>query len=163
MLQNPSDPDATFRSKAGEEHRGYVANLEESVGENGSVITDYQFEQNTYSDSQFLHDSWEKMDTQEEAVILATDGAYPTPENQKLAESKNVQIVSTRRDVLSGTSYENQMKPVVMGNAAIYRDLSVLCRQVFLRYGIIVKNTCYGCPSCDTIAANRLKLAFGRY
>jgi len=51
MLQNPSDPDATFRSKAGEEHRGYVANLEESVGENGSVITDYQFEQNIYSDS----------------------------------------------------------------------------------------------------------------
>ena len=95
MLQNPSDPDATFRTKAEEDHRGYVANLEESVGENGSVITDYQFEQNTYSDSQFLHDSLEKMDVQEETVILATDGAYPTPENQKLAESKNVQIVST--------------------------------------------------------------------
>ena len=95
MLQTPSDPDATFRSKAGEEHRGYVANLEESVGENGSVITDYQFEQNTYSDSQFLHDSLEKMDAQEETVVLATDGAYPTPANQKLAETKNVQIVST--------------------------------------------------------------------
>ena len=95
MLQNPSDPDATFRSKAGEDHRGYVANVEESVGENGSVVTDYQFEQNTYSDSQFLHDSLEKMDTQEETVTIATDGAYPTPANQKLAESKNVQIVST--------------------------------------------------------------------
>ena len=95
MLQNPSDPEATFRSKAGEEHRGYVANFEESVGENGSVITDYQFEQNTYSDSQFLHDSLEKMDVQEETVIISTDGAYPTHENQKLAESKNVQIVST--------------------------------------------------------------------
>lgn len=95
ILQNPSDPDATFRSKAGEEHRGYVANVEESVGENGSVVTDYQFEQNTYSDSQFLHDTLEKMDTQEEPVIISTDGAYPTPENQKLAESKNVQIVSS--------------------------------------------------------------------
>ena len=95
MLQNPSDPEATFRSKADEEHRGYVANLEESVGENGSVITDYQFEQNTYSDSQFLHDSLEKMDTQEEPVIITTDGAYPTPDNQKLAERKNVRIVST--------------------------------------------------------------------
>ncbi len=95
MLQNPSDPEATFRSKAGKEHRGYVANFEESVGENGSVITDYQFEQNTYSDSQFLHDSLEKMDVQEETVIICTDGAYPTPENQKLAEHKNVQIVST--------------------------------------------------------------------
>lgn len=95
MLQNPSDPEATFRSKAGEEHRGYVANFEESVGENGSVITDYQFEQNTYSDSQFLHDSLERMGEQEETVTISTDGAYPTPENQKLADSKNVQIVST--------------------------------------------------------------------
>ena len=95
ILQNPSDPEATFRSKAGEEHRGYVANVEESVGENGSVVTDYQYEQNTYSDSQFLHDSLEKMDEQDETVIIATDGAYPTPENQKLAESKNIEIASS--------------------------------------------------------------------
>lgn len=95
MLQNPSDPEATFRSKAGEEHRGYVANFEESVGENGSVVTDYRFEQNTYSDGRFLHDSLERMEKQEETVVIATDGAYPTPENQKLAEGKNVQIVST--------------------------------------------------------------------
>ena len=95
ILQNPSDPEATFRSKAGEEHRGYVANFEESVGENGSVVTDYQFEQNTYSDSQFLHDSLERMDVQDETVTISTDGAYPTPENQKLADSKNVQIVSS--------------------------------------------------------------------
>ena len=95
ILQNPSDPEATYRSKAGKEHRGYVANLEESVGENGSVVTDYQFEQNTYSDSQFLKDSLEQMEKQEEKVIISTDGAYSTAENQKLAENKNVQIIST--------------------------------------------------------------------
>jgi len=95
ILQNPSDPEATFRSKAGEEHRGYVANLEESVGKNGSVITDYQFEQNTYSDSQFLADTLTAMEPSEEVVTIATDGAYPTPSNQKLAETKNVHIVST--------------------------------------------------------------------
>ena len=72
MLQNPSDPEATFRCKAGEEHRGYAANFEESVGGNGSVITDYQFEQNTYSDSQFLHDSLERMDPQEETVHVVS-------------------------------------------------------------------------------------------
>lgn len=95
ILQNPSDPEATFRSKAGKEHRGYVANLEECVGENGSVITEYQFEQNTYSDSQFLEDTLTAMDPSEEPVTIATDGAYPTPGNQKLAETKNVHIVST--------------------------------------------------------------------
>ena len=48
MLQNPSDPDATYRLKAGKAHKGYVGNVVETVGESGSVITDYQFEQNTY-------------------------------------------------------------------------------------------------------------------
>ena len=54
IMQNPSDPDATFRTKEGKEHRGYTANLEESVDSNGSVITDYQYDVNTRSDSDFL-------------------------------------------------------------------------------------------------------------
>lgn len=76
ILQNPSDPDATYRSKAGKEHQGYVANLEETVDRNGSVITDYQFEQNIYSDSRFLKDSLERTEVQEEKSTLITDGAY---------------------------------------------------------------------------------------
>lgn len=31
MPQNPSNPDATFREKAGKEYRGYAANLKETV------------------------------------------------------------------------------------------------------------------------------------
>ena len=56
MMQNPSDPEATFRSKAGKEHRGYASNLEESVGANGSVVTEYQYEQNKNSDSSFIQE-----------------------------------------------------------------------------------------------------------
>ena len=48
-LQNPSDPDATYRNKAGKLHRGYVANLEETVDKNGSVVTDYQYDKNIHS------------------------------------------------------------------------------------------------------------------
>lgn len=33
-LQNPSDPDATYRNKAGKQYRGYSANIEETVGKN---------------------------------------------------------------------------------------------------------------------------------
>lgn len=51
ILQNPADPDTTFRSKAGKQHRGYSANIVESVGENGSIVTDYDLEANTHSDS----------------------------------------------------------------------------------------------------------------
>ena len=41
ILQNPSDPDATYRSKAGKSYKGYSANLVEAVDEKGSVIVDY--------------------------------------------------------------------------------------------------------------------------
>lgn len=95
ILQNPSDPDATYRTKSGKEHQGYVANLEESVGETGSVITDYQYEKNTYSDSQFLKDSLERTPAQEEETILITDGAYSGKENRDLAAEKNIRLINT--------------------------------------------------------------------
>lgn len=95
MMQNPSDPDATFRKKAGKEYRGYVANVDESVGENGSVVTDYQFEQNNYSDSRFLKDSLERNGYQDEGSTLVADGAYFGEDNQKQAEKQNVKLVTT--------------------------------------------------------------------
>ena len=53
-LQNPSDPDATYRSKAGKGNKGYIGNIIEKVGEDGnSLIDDIQYEQNTHSDSDF--------------------------------------------------------------------------------------------------------------
>lgn len=95
MMQNPTDPDATFRNKAGKEYRGYAANVDEAVGENGSVITDYQFEQNTYSDSQFLKDSFERNGVCDKESTLVTDGAYFGEENQRLAKQNNVKLVPT--------------------------------------------------------------------
>lgn len=60
VLLNPSDPEATFRRKAGGKYLGYVANLVETVGENKSLITDYAYEQNIYGDSQFMKDHLSK-------------------------------------------------------------------------------------------------------
>ena len=95
MMQNPSDPDATFRSKSGKEHRGYVANLEESVGTNGSVVTDYRYEQNNHSDSQFIQEHLEQMEKQEEQTVIVADGAYSGTENTQLAADKNVELITT--------------------------------------------------------------------
>lgn len=95
MLQNPSDPEATYRSKAGKEYRGYIANLEETVGKNGSVITDYQYEQNTYSDSQFLKDRLERTEPMNEETTLIADGAYSGKENRDLAAEKNIRLINT--------------------------------------------------------------------
>lgn len=40
ILRNPADPDATYREKAGKQHRGYMANIIEASGKNGSIIED---------------------------------------------------------------------------------------------------------------------------
>ena len=95
MMQNPSDPEATFRSKAGKEHRGYTANLEESVGKNGSVVTDYQYDQNNHSDSQFFQEHLEQMEKQEERTVIIADGAYSGTENRQFALEKNVELITT--------------------------------------------------------------------
>ena len=56
VLLNPSDPEATFRYKAGGKNLGYVGNVVESVGEKGSLITDYAYEKNIYADFKFSDD-----------------------------------------------------------------------------------------------------------
>ncbi len=94
-LQNPSDPDATYRNKAGKLYRGYAANLEETVGKNGSVVTNYQYEQNIHSDSRFLQDTISQMEKSEDEIILITDGGYDGGDNVVLAKEKNVTLVTT--------------------------------------------------------------------
>lgn len=94
ILQNPADPDATYLKKAGSENRGYIANVVEQGGADGSIVIDYQVEQNIYSDSQFLKDYIEKQPDGSES-ILVTDGGYCGNENAKLAKEKNIQLVTT--------------------------------------------------------------------
>ena len=95
ILQNPSDPEATYREKAGKQHLGYVANVEEVSGKNGSIVTDYQYEPNTYSDTQFLKDSLERMGEQEKTVTIVTDGAYAGANVTELAQENNVCLMHT--------------------------------------------------------------------
>ncbi len=95
IMQNPSDPDATYREKAGKQHRGYAANVEESVGKNGSVVTDFQFDSNNKSDSEFFQKHIEKIGPQEEKTIISTDGAYSGEENTELAARNNIDLVTT--------------------------------------------------------------------
>ena len=104
MMQNPSDPEATFRSKAGKKHRGYVANLEESVGANSSVVTEYQYDQNNHSDSQFIQEHLEQMEKQEERTVIVTDGAYSGTENTQLAADKNVEPITTTANMSLSSS-----------------------------------------------------------
>lgn len=77
-LQNPSDPDATYRRKAGKSNKGYVGNIVETIGENGdSLITGVSYEKNTHSDSDFCKEYLESRPKDAEK------------------ETKNVELVQT--------------------------------------------------------------------
>lgn len=95
VLLNPSDPEATFRYKAGCKHLGYVGNVVETVGKNGSLVTDYAYEQNIYSDSQFLNDYLKEQPVYTEDVTLVTDGAYSGENNVKAAAEHQIKLVTT--------------------------------------------------------------------
>jgi len=97
ILQNPSDPDATFRTKAGKQHRGYAANLTEDVDieEKNSIISDYDYDVNTHSDSQFLKDYLEEHGKESDPITMIADGAYGGTNNHKLAAEHNVNLVTT--------------------------------------------------------------------
>ena len=95
MLQNPSDPDATYRFKAGKSYKGYSANIVETVDKKGSIVTDYQYDVNTRSDSSFIKEYIENTDTADETVALIADGSYASEENRCLAAEKNIGLLTT--------------------------------------------------------------------
>ena len=94
-LQNPSDPDATYRLKAGKAHRGYSANITETVDQNGSLVTDYQYDVNTRSDVDFLRETIERTGRSDNVTLMTADGAYASEELERQAEKKNILLVTT--------------------------------------------------------------------
>jgi hypothetical protein len=94
-LQNPSDPEATYREKAGQDNIGYVGNVVETCGNGNSVITDYQFESNRHSDSHFCSEVIETLGPQETPVTLISDGAFGSANNEELAKENNITLVVT--------------------------------------------------------------------
>lgn len=151
-LQNPSDPDATYRNKSGKLHRGYVANIEETVGQNGSVVTDYQFDKNTHTDSHFLRESLSAMEKSEEEIILVTDGGYDGQDNIALAKEKNVKLVTTALigkeapDALADFEFNEdgtRLLKCAAGHEPISQSFTKSTRQCRVSFD---RNHCAGCP-----------------
>jgi hypothetical protein len=94
-LQNPSDPDATFRTKAGEKHIGYVGNFVETIDEKGAIITQFDYQKNIYSDHTFCKDVLDELGIQDNKTTLIADGAYSGMENVEKAKSLNIELITT--------------------------------------------------------------------
>lgn len=95
MLHSPTDPEATYRVKAGKGHTGYAANVEESVGPRGSVVTDYDYDVNVRSDQDFLRESLEAARPVPDGAVLVVDGSYDSGANAEAARAGGVELVAT--------------------------------------------------------------------
>lgn len=162
-LQNPSDPDATYRYKAGKSHKGYVGNIVETFDKNGAIITAYDYQQNSHSDSQFCKETIEKLGLQEKKTILLGDGAYASVENTKLALENNIELVTTAllgkspSKVQAGFQIDTKNRKVIKCPAG-YKPYKT---SYYVKTGIyrasFRKTTCANCPLRDQCGAKLQK------
>lgn len=152
-LQNASDPDATYRNKAGKDHKGYAANVVETVGEGGdSVISDFSYQTNDHSDIDFGREYIESHPADGDRELVIADGAFGSEENRGLAERNNIELVTTALTgvlpdpVLSGYEMDGKGERVVRCPAGheplgtTYYEKSGICRARF------AKEHCSNCP-----------------
>ena len=95
-VQNPNDPDASYREKHDQKVQGYVSNFTETVEERDeegkikkpSIITSVQVETASFADCHFVEEAVENSERVTESTVedLYADGAYQSPENRKFAE-----------------------------------------------------------------------------
>lgn len=163
-LQNPSDPDATYRRKAGKDHKGYVGNIVETVGENGdSLITCAGYEKNTHIDSTFCKEYLNSRPNNAEPETMIADGAYSGTENQELAESKNTALITTAltgkgtNKIFAGFTFTEdgmQVTGCPVGNIPIkttFYPKTGMCRVLFAR------ECCEKCPHREECKAKAQK------
>jgi len=152
-LQNPSDEDATFRRKAGKAYQGYTVNVVEDCGENGNIITSYDFDVNTHSDVAFGAETIEKLGQQDEKVVIITDGAFASEDNFEAAEANNIELVATAltgekppKIILDFEIEENTINACPAGHAPIDCSYDEKKDQYRAHFD---KATCESCPHRD--------------
>lgn len=98
-VQNPHDPDATFRRKEEQKVKGYSTNLTETCDQTGlKLITNVQTENVSAPDNGFL----EKAITDSQENVLSgkiknvhADGAYHSLDNQLFATKEQIELYLT--------------------------------------------------------------------
>jgi hypothetical protein len=93
-LQNPSDPDATYRNKSGKGNVGYVVNLVEvrDQEKQTGLILSHDVQNNLYSDAKFGEEFINHDPLSNEIKTLATDGAYNRQSTLQQAKEKEVEL-----------------------------------------------------------------------
>ncbi len=93
-LQSAYDPGATYREKGGKKHKGYVANLIETCGEDNPVqlVTDYHLAPNITSDVELFKERLPVLTEGMPVEDVYADGGYYSEETLQLARNNNINL-----------------------------------------------------------------------
>lgn len=96
-LQNPSDPDATYRRKREEEHHGYSAHAVETCDPENQiqVITHIEVVKNNVDDAKVLWKDLPLLNEEMGLEAVIVDGGYVSPEVREVCDELNVNLVAS--------------------------------------------------------------------
>jgi hypothetical protein len=96
-LQAPDDPDATFRRKQEENHRGFVTNLTETCHPDNEVqlILKVHTEPNVADDAHMLAQELPDLIERTQVEIIYTDGGYTSQEVDAILDAHGIQQIQS--------------------------------------------------------------------
>ncbi|ABZ83429.1 conserved hypothetical protein [Heliomicrobium modesticaldum Ice1] len=111
-IQSAHDPDVTYRKKGRQGYVGLVANVAETCANENPVqmITHYQVEKNSVSDTELLTQSMETLKKETGLTDLYVDGAYFSSKTEELAQENHVCIHYTN---MTGRERKAEKLPVL--------------------------------------------------
>ena len=97
-VQNPDDPDAEYRGKAGKKVKGFSTNITETCNEENkpNLITHVDVEGATTADNTYVESGIKGSEevTGNTVETLHSDGAYQSEDNRKFAEENDISFVA---------------------------------------------------------------------
>lgn len=153
-VQSTTDPEATYRTKAGKKNIRYVGNVVETIDKGKAIISSYDYQQNNYSDIQFCKDEIEKAGKQEKPITMIGDGAYGGEDNVELAKENNINLVTTAllgknpEKIVSDFEIKKEIQEVRCPAGQLSIKASVNKENKYR--AIFDKKTCEECPFKDT-------------
>jgi hypothetical protein len=96
-LQSVDDLDASYRTKAKQHYKGYVANLTETCDpdNNLQLITKVQVAPNNVDDSQLLADALPNLQERTDLDTLWTDGSFGGEASDMALDGQNITLIQT--------------------------------------------------------------------
>ena len=152
IMQTPVDPEATFRSKRGEEYRGYSLCVIDFSNEKHHLISSYCVVPNNVSDAKAACKLLDNLPHQNVSVTMVGDGGFIGEVLTKAAQEKGWKVVNTdlpgrkTADCFAETQFNDagtELKFCPGGHAP---DHFSYCEKTGSITCWFEKNACEGCP-----------------